>query len=72
MPVVLNMPSNFTYQYAVSSIDPYLREMQTGAQNGEVPKIMVLNWQSRNLSAGLSDFRANISNQYTELLLSLY
>lgn len=43
MPVVLNMPSNFTYQYAVSNIDPYLRDMQTGAQNGEVPKIMVLN-----------------------------
>lgn len=72
MPVVLSMPSNFTYQYAVSNIDPYLRDMQTGAQNGEVPKIMVLNWQSRNLSAGLSDFRASISNQYTELLLSLY
>ena len=39
---------NWTELNAVSSIDPHLRDMQTGAQNGEIPKIMVLNWQSRN------------------------
>ena len=71
VPDVLNMPYNCAQQYAIGSIDPYLREIRNGAQKGESPKTMVLNFQSRNLSAGLSDFRAGISDYYTALLLSL-